>query len=90
MIHELKIERKFLDMTIAGLKPYEIRYNDRNFQAEDYIKFREYNNFTYTGNVRFYRIKHVFADERFCKDGYVILTIEPVGMIENDLIGENA
>jgi ParB family transcriptional regulator, chromosome partitioning protein len=37
MIHWLKTEHRFFEMTQKGLKPYEIRYNDRDFQEGDIL-----------------------------------------------------
>lgn len=40
MTHKLKIERPFADAIVEGKKTFEIRYNDRGFQAGDELTFQ--------------------------------------------------
>lgn len=42
MIHHLKIKPEFYQAVIEGRKPFEIRYNDRNFQVNDRVILEEY------------------------------------------------
>ena len=42
MIHRLKIKPEYFQAVINGTKPFEIRYNDRNFQTGDKIILEEY------------------------------------------------
>lgn len=39
VVHSLKILCGFADDVLDGNKPFEIRYNDRNYQKDDFIKF---------------------------------------------------
>jgi hypothetical protein len=39
MDHYLKIEKPYYDAIIAGKKNFEIRYNDRGYQAGDNVVF---------------------------------------------------
>ena len=39
MTHELKIHKQWADAKLAGLKPFEIRRNDRGFQKGDTIRY---------------------------------------------------
>lgn len=41
MIHELKIEKEYFEKIACGLKPYELRYNDRNYQIGDFLALNE-------------------------------------------------
>lgn len=38
--HLLKLADKYFVPVAAGLKTFEVRYNDRNFEVGDYVKFR--------------------------------------------------
>jgi len=86
MIHKIKIEQQWADAILAGVKKAELRYNDRNYQRGDHIRFcvikiekdgtktpilsPEYNNMLY-------EITYVYAAP--CKGlapGWVILSIE--------------
>ena len=42
MIHRLKIKPEYFQAVINGTKPFEIRYNDRNFQKGDRVILEEY------------------------------------------------
>ena len=42
MIHHLKIKPEYFKAVIDGSKPFEIRYNDRNFQKGDWVILEEY------------------------------------------------
>jgi len=40
-VHELKIEKKYFDARLQGIKQYEIRLNDRGFKVGDVLHLRE-------------------------------------------------
>ena len=42
MTHHLKIKPEYFQAVIDGKKPFEIRYNDRNFQTGDRVILEEY------------------------------------------------
>ena len=42
MIHAVKIEPNFYRMVINGLKPYEVRFNDRDYRVGDYLALNEW------------------------------------------------
>lgn len=41
MTHSVKIEPRFYRMVINGLKPYEVRFNDRDYRVGDYLALNE-------------------------------------------------
>ena len=43
MRHNLKIQKPFADAVVEGRKTFELRYNDRGFQAGDTIRFTAMN-----------------------------------------------
>lgn len=49
MNHFLKIQPEFFEAVINRTKPFEIRYNDRNFQVNDVLVLQEYQHNDYTG-----------------------------------------
>lgn len=68
----------FFNPIIDGRKTFEVRYNDRDFQARDFIALNEVNDEgNYTGRCCICLIDYVLNDENFVKEGYVILTITP-------------
>lgn len=42
MTHHLKILPKYFEEILAGKKPFEIRFNDRNFKVGDRVELQEY------------------------------------------------
>jgi hypothetical protein len=65
MEHELKIWPEYFAAVADGRKTFEVRVNDRGFQAGDSVKLREYGSkgFTeslrYTGRSLWFRIGYV-------------------------------
>uniref|UniRef100_A0AAU7VFM7 DUF3850 domain-containing protein n=1 Tax=Enterobacter phage vB_EclP_26 TaxID=3161160 RepID=A0AAU7VFM7_9CAUD len=71
--HELKIDPEFFGPVSLGLKTAELRLNDRDFKAGDWLILREYHN-GYTGNQVSRKVLHV-ADVGFIAEGYVLMSI---------------
>ena len=42
MVHDLKIEDNYLENLISGKKKMEIRFNDRDYQRGDLLRFKRY------------------------------------------------
>jgi len=63
--HNLKCWPEYFVNVALGLKPFELRYNDRNFQSGDYIRLQEFNPCrACNGNGRTYNA----ADISDCED----------------------
>ena len=62
-IHQLKILPEYFAPVCLGLKSFEIRENDRDFQVGDLVELREYlpNHDRYTGRVLPREITYVTA-----------------------------
>lgn len=78
MIHELKQETAYFQLTIKNKKNYEIRLNDRNFAVGDYIALNEWDPIEkkYTGRSEVCEIESILNSDDFpegLKEGYVIL-----------------
>lgn len=81
MIHQLKIETKWFEKKLAGIKAWEMRLNDRNFKVGDYLALNEVDpNGVETGRSCMERIVDVALSEELYgavgKD-FVILSTEP-------------
>lgn len=84
MIHELKIKPQYYEDIKIGIKPFEIRKNDRDFKLGDILILNEYSLDdsgvgTYSGRALTVRVTYLLNDPEYCKEGYVILGIIPVG-----------
>ena len=78
MLHSKKIKEKYFKQVIDNLKPYEIRLNDCNYKADDYIALNEIDKEgNFTGRFTVGKIRNVFEYPEYLKEGYVILTIMP-------------
>lgn len=79
MLHALKTEIGYFDEVNEGHKTCEVRKADRPFEPGDAILLQEWNPMTktYTGREWHGSITHILGNERFCKNGFVILSIKP-------------
>jgi hypothetical protein len=82
MKHELKMLTKFFKIAWAGDKPFEIRYNDRNFEERDEIVLFEYELTAddYTGREIHGTIDYITDYEQ--KDNYVVFSYHETGRRE--------
>lgn len=84
MIHELKILPEFFYPVSIGLKTFELRKNDRNFQVGDIIKLKEWNGNNYTGCQLDRKIIYILKEVAGLEAEYCILGIEEGKMIVDD------
>lgn len=71
--HELKIKPQYFKDVISGLKTFEVRKNDRNFEVGDIITLREFENGKFTGKSINVEIVYILNDEEYCKESYGVL-----------------
>lgn len=79
MLQALKTEEAYFKSIINGDKTFNVRKFDRPFEVGDDICLQEWdkNNKMYTGREWHGKITYILNDERFCKKGYVVLSIKP-------------
>jgi hypothetical protein len=81
-IHRLKTVSRYFHEVKCGLKTFECRLNDRNFQVGDELILEEYTAILnpegcgYTGNICHRRISYILSDFVGLQPGYVILGLE--------------
>lgn len=76
MVHELKIEKNYLQNLLDGKKKAEIRYNDRDYQVGDTLAFNNYGSVT----KEFFEITHIHSGLGL-REGYVVLSLKPCHVI---------
>ena len=86
--HDLKCDPDHFIQLIHGLKTFEFRYNDRDFQVLDFVSIAEFDFLkdAYTGRTALFQITHLLtADDLnfYCQPtpfpaGFVILSIQMV------------
>lgn len=78
--HVLKIVPQFFEEVRNGNKRFEIRKNDRDFHAGDYIILNEWTENRFTGRQIAGRITFITDFEQ--KEGYVVFCFKPVELAE--------
>lgn len=86
MDHELKTWPAFFQAIVDGRKPFEVRRNDRGFQAGDRLQLREWEpdksstSTAYTGRAVTALVTYVLTGESFgVKDGFCVMGIQLCG-----------
>lgn len=85
-LHDLKTVQPFYDDVISGRKPFEVRFNDRDYQVGDQARLLEYDaeNQRLTGYCSpLFKITYVLDNPMFCKEGYVVLGLLPQGELKS-------
>ena len=79
MIHELKTMPEYFAEVISGRKTFEVRKFDRPFHENDLLALNEYDTKRkcYTGNSCLVYIDYILNDQKYCRAGYVIMSIKP-------------
>jgi ParB family chromosome partitioning protein len=77
MIHMLKTIPEFFQASAEGAKKFEVRKHDRPFNKGDYVALNEWSGGNYTGRCTLHKIVYILSDLEYCKEGYVILGLEP-------------
>lgn len=71
-VKTLKTKPKYFEMQLKGLKNFEVRKNDRDFQVGDILCLEEFYK-DYTGRFIHVEVTYILNNPEYCKDGYVVL-----------------
>lgn len=80
-IHEKKIAPQWFELRLQGLKDWEIRVNDCDYQAGDYMILSEYDEY-YTGRDMVVMITHVTKNAPYLPDNVVVLSTRDTVPVE--------
>jgi hypothetical protein len=88
LIHKLKSWPEYFQEMLLGNKPFDVRKNDRNFKVNDTLLLQEWNPETeeYTGRELKVSVSYLLSNPVFCRDGYVIMTINRVFYSERGVV----
>lgn len=76
--HKLKLLKKYYELNLKGLKNWEIRRNDRDFEVNDVLEMTVIDDKTFepVGVIVHFVVKNVFQEKGFgLEDGYCILSL---------------
>lgn len=90
-VHDIKILKEYFDAKLAGLKPWEIRKDDRGYEVGDWLRLREIVPvpdgepvmYEYTGRVLITEVLYIHRGMGL-QDGYVVMSERPEDYLEND------
>lgn len=79
-VHYLKIWTPFFKDVKSGIKPFEVRKNDRDYEVGDTLILEEFDQNTekYLGGWVPKLVTYKLDDKRFVKEGYVILGLKDI------------
>ncbi len=90
-LHELKLRREYVKAKLEGVKPFEIRKNDRDYQVGDLVRYVIPCPIDEEGKIlheaiskNIYQIMYITDYEQ--KDNYIVFTDKVVARVE--LLGE--
>lgn len=77
-IHNLKIQSDYASAKLNGIKPFEIRQNDRDFKVGDLVRYNCIDDVNLNNKIRdkIYQIVYITSYEQ--KNGYVVFTDKEV------------
>jgi len=75
MTHQLKIHPQYFKDVTLGLKKFEVRKNDRNYQERDILILNEFEPSTgkYTGNVVVRKVDYILQNIDGLNPDYAVL-----------------
>jgi hypothetical protein len=77
-IHQLKTMPKYFEAVSMGIKNFEIRENDRDFNVGDFVELQEHDPYKgYTGRKLIKKITYVFRGGKYGLDkNFVVFSIQ--------------
>lgn len=80
-VHHLKIKQEYFLAKLQGVKPFEIRKNDREYQIGDTLVLHELDDQgKYTGRTINQSVNYLFENPDYLQEGYLILSGEIICM----------
>lgn len=75
-VHYIRLEATYYDDVAAGIKPFELRKNDRDYKTGDILEMNEFKDGRNTGRVIRCRVTYMLEGYTGLTDGYCILGIK--------------
>lgn len=81
-VHQIRIGKTFFNDAAAGIKPFTIRKNDRDYKVGDILEKMEFDNGKYTGRSLRQEVIYLLEDYAGITEGYCIMGLKNMGMVE--------
>ena len=81
-VHQIRIGTTFFDDAAAGVKPFTIRKNDRNYKVGDILEKMEFDEGKYTGRSLRQEVVYMLEDYAGIVEGYCIMGLKNMGLVE--------
>lgn len=81
-VHSIRIGKTFFDDAAAGIKPFTLRKNDRDYKVGDILEKMEFDDGKYTGRTLRQEVIYKLEDYTGLVDGYCILGVKNLEVIE--------
>lgn len=81
-VHSIRIGKTFFDDAAAGIKPFTLRKNDRDYKVGDILEKMEFDEGKYTGRTLRQEVIYKLEDYTGLVDGYCILGVKNLEVIE--------
>ena len=79
--HDLKITQEYFLAKLQGIKPFEVRINDREYEIGDILVLHELNeDMECTGRTITQSVNYKFENPDYLPKGYVILSGEIIAI----------
>lgn len=78
MVHELKLSSEYFDSVRDGSKPFELRFDDRDYRVRDILILRETKNGEYTGRICWREITYKLSGYQGLLQGWCILGMRKI------------
>lgn len=78
-IIEVKCLPEYYEAVQSGVKSWELRFDDRNYDVGDLLILREWKDGVYTGRRLTTKITYILKDFAGLKDGWAILSVKKLG-----------
>ena len=67
---------EYFEAALSGIKPWELRFDDRNYAVGDVLLMREWKDGKYTGRQLTGKITFILRNFAGLADGWVIMSIK--------------
>lgn len=77
--HFIKIKPEWFDVAVCGLKRFEVRRDDRDYQAGHIVEMRDHDGVEYTGRSMLVHIDYVLRNNGLLQPGMCVWSWSLVG-----------